>query len=189
MKTKTILGVLLLIFFTRVMNAQKQQFDVVDFALPKNWKQNIKGGVCQINNEDSKTGEYVLALITKSSPTSLTANQNFDEMWKNLVAGILSVEGAPTKQKPETDKGWNIISGQSHYTENGKKGLVTLINATGSQKTTSVLVMTNTAKFQDQMLEFINSLGLNENGANQISGSVSDSRIFLPKKAFETITY
>ncbi len=86
------------------------------------------------------------------------AKENFDDEWVKLVKGTVQVNGAPEMMSPEKEEGWDIISGASHYTDGGRKGFVILMTATGGGKTVSVVLMTNTDKYQEALLSVLNSL-------------------------------
>lgn len=74
----------------------------------------------------------------------------------------MKVTEAPSMSDMDIEKGWNVITGQANYTDGTAKGLVTLITATGNEKMANVVVMTNTDKYQEEILAFVNSLEINE---------------------------
>lgn len=147
--------------------AQKQVFDVLNYTMPKGWdKTEMAQGISLSAKNDGK-GNYATAIILRSIATTASSNENFNNCWEKLVKTTVSVSGEPTMQQPAIEKGWNVVSGQANYTEGANKGWVTQITATGNGKVANVVIMTNTDKYQKQILEFVNSLGLNETATAQ----------------------
>jgi len=141
--------------------AQKQVFDVLTYTIPKGWDKAETSQGIQLSTTNDGQGNYAAAIILRSTATTAPARDNFNNSWNKLVKGTVSVSGEPTMQA-SADKGWNIISGQAGYTDGANKGLVTLITATGNGKMANVVILTNTDKYQNQLLDFIKSLDLNE---------------------------
>lgn len=151
--------------------AQRQSFDIVSYSVPAKWqKQQNEGGV-QLSVSDKKTGTYALAIITKATASDASANENFNTDWTRLVKNTVQVNGEPTMQKPSTENGWEIVSGNAIYTEAAGKGSVTLLTATGGGKMASVVLMTNTQQYQNELLSFVNSLELTKISQNETGNS------------------
>jgi hypothetical protein len=140
--------------------AQKQRFDVVSYNFPNGWQQEQNEGAIQLSVTDSKTGAYAIALITKATASNASAAENFTTDWNKLVKASVQVNDAPAMQDPSTANGWDIVSGSANYTNDVQKGWVTLLTATGGGKMVSVVLMTNTDKYQNELLALINSLTL-----------------------------
>ena len=158
-------NLLLIISFASV--AQKQTFDVVTYIMPKGWNKTVSENGIQLSTKDDGKGNYAAAVIVRSIATSASANDNFTDSWEKLVKGTVKVNEAPTISDMGIEKGWNCISGQANYTDGANKGLVTLITATGNSKMANVVIMTNTNKYQEDILAFVNSLGLTEKSTAQ----------------------
>lgn len=147
--------------------AQKQSFDVVSFTTPKGWEQKQFDGGIQLSVTDKKTGGYAIAIITKAITSAASANQNFNNDWNRLVKGNVKVNGEPAMEQPVKENNWDVISGSANYTDGGNKGVATLLTATGGGQTVSVVVMTNTKHYQDELVTFLNSLNLVKAGQNE----------------------
>ncbi len=139
---------------------QKQSFGVVSYSTPVNWqKQQTEAGV-QLSVTDKKTGGYAIAFITKAIASDAEANENFKTDWARLVKASVQVNGEPAMQQPFSENGWNVVSGTANYTDGAVTGMATLLTATGGGQMVSVLLMTNTQQYQNNLLAFINSLDL-----------------------------
>ncbi|MFT3675126.1 MAG: hypothetical protein QM781_04435 [Chitinophagaceae bacterium] len=157
---KKIFFLLFLSITSAIAFAQSVSFDVVSFTVPKNWQQQLNEVSMQLSVTDKKTGAYAIALITKSTASDANATENFNSDWNRLVKGSVQVNTEPSLLEPANENGWKIISGTANYTDGSQKGLATLLTATGGGQMTSVLLMTNTDKYQNELLSFINSLEL-----------------------------
>lgn len=142
--------------------AQKQTFDVVTYTMPKGWNKTVSENGIQLSTKDDGKGNYAAAVIVRSTASEASPTENFTSSWQALVKGTVTVSEEPAMQAAEKEKDWDIISGQANYTDGTNKGLVTLITATGNGKMANVVIMTNTSKYQKEILAFVNSLGLTE---------------------------
>jgi hypothetical protein len=155
--------ILLIIFAFMIMGslfAQKKSFGVVSFLPPENWQQQQNEGGIQFSISDNKTGAYAVAVITRASVSDATANENFNTDWTRLVKSTVQVTEEPVLQDPLNQNGWNIISGNAGYSDGSNKGMVTLLTATGGGQMASVVIMTNTQIYQDELIAFLHSLEL-----------------------------
>lgn len=157
---KNILLSNLLLIVSCTASAQKQNFDVVSYTLPKGWQQQQNDGGLQLSITDKKTGAYAIAIITKASVSNAAANENFNNDWAKLVSGTVQVNGSPTISAPTKENGWDIISGSANYTDGGNTGMANLLTATGGGQMVSVVLMTNTKLYQNELSLFLNSLEL-----------------------------
>lgn len=146
---------------------QKQTFDVVSFTVPKGWNKTVSENGIQLSTKDDGKGNYAAAVIVRSAASTASPAENFNASWISLVKGTVTVSKEPAMQAPQNESGWDVISGQANYTDGANKGLVTLITATGNGKMANVVIMTNTNKYQQEILAFINSLGLTEKSTAQ----------------------
>jgi hypothetical protein len=169
-KMKPIKNILLFNLLLMVSNtcfAQKKAFDVINYTMPNGWDKTEMVNGIQLSTKNDGKGNYAAAIILRSAESTAPASENFTTSWEKLVKGTVSVSEEPTMQAPATEKGWSVISGQAGYTDGANKGWVTLITATGNGKMANVVVMTNTDKYQNQLLNFIKSIDLNETATAQ----------------------
>lgn len=153
--------VFVILLTTTVLNvfAQTKTLDVISFAIPKGWQQQQNEGGIQLSISN-QSGGYAVAVVTKTRVSSSSANDNFTGDWNTLVKKSVQVNSAPVMQDPVTENGWQVISGGANYSENGGTGMATLLTATAGGNTVSVVLMTNTREYQDQLTGFINSVKL-----------------------------
>ncbi|MBS1947995.1 MAG: hypothetical protein JST47_09530 [Bacteroidetes bacterium] len=166
---------ILILFFSISVISQKQTFDVVSFTVPKGWQQKQNSGSVQLLATDKKSGGYIMAIITNASASTATAIENFNSKWKAAIADQIQLDGEPTMQPSSNGNGWDIETGSAGYTDNGGKGNVALLSATGGGQTMSVVIMFNTKQYEKELSAFLNSLELAEVKQNENANSSSAS--------------
>jgi hypothetical protein len=172
---KASLVITTLLFCTTSIMAQKQHFDRVSYTSPKGWHQQQNEGGLQLSVSDNKTGAYAIAIITKAAVSNAAAIDNFNTDWIKLIKSSVEAENEPTMLAPVKENGWDIISGTATYTDGAQKGSATLLTATGSGQMRSVVLMTNTDKYQTELLAFINSLELAKASPNTTGNTKTNS--------------
>ncbi|NML23958.1 hypothetical protein HHL16_23960 [Pseudoflavitalea sp. G-6-1-2] len=158
MKPLTLL--LMVTLFASDSFAQKQTFDLLTYTVPKGWDQQTSSTGVQLSTKDPGNGQYAAAVIVGTVAAIGTSTENFHNNCEKLVKGTVTVHEKPAMQEPQRENGWDIISGQANYTDGSNKGLVTLITASANGKMISVILLTNSANYQDDLLSFINSIEL-----------------------------
>lgn len=175
-ETKNIFLLNLLLIVSCASFAQKQTFDVVSYGLPKGWQEQKNEAGIQLSAIDKKTGAYAIVVITKSMVSNADAEENFNNDWFRLVKATVQINGEPTMQNPAKENGWDIISGNTNYTDGTNTGIATLLTATGGDKTVSVVLMTNTSQYQNDLSAFMNSLELSKSLQNKEESTGETSR-------------
>ncbi|MGJ7029590.1 hypothetical protein [Niabella hirudinis] len=170
---RKIISFLLVTLSCGAVYAQKQTFDVISYTLPKGWQQKEVNGGRQLAITDGKTGEYAMALLIKSIASNALANDNFTNYWNTMVRAAVTISEEPAMQAPVNENGWDIVSGSAGYTDGSNKGVATLLSATGGGQTAALVAMTNTNKYQPDLLKLINSLELSKAAQTETGNSGS----------------
>jgi hypothetical protein len=172
---KSTLIITALIFLIMNTYAQKQSFDLVKYSMPKGWDKTVTENGVQLSTKDDGKGNYAATVIVRLVASNATANENFKNSWQSLVLGTVKVNGEPSMSDMAIEKGWEVITGQANYTDGSTKGIITLITATGNGKMANVVIMTNTSKYQEEVLAFVNSLELSETATAQNNSTTESS--------------
>ncbi|MBO9674274.1 MAG: hypothetical protein J7577_12570 [Sphingobacteriaceae bacterium] len=157
--------------------AQQQTFDVISYSLPKGWQEQRNEGGVQLSVSDKKTGAYAIVVITKAKESTGSASENFNNDWLKLVKGTVQVNDAPVLEKPAKENGWDVISGNANYTDGTNTGAATLLTATGGGQMVSVVLMTNTKQYQNELLAFMQSLKLSKATQNSVNNQAITNNI------------
>ena len=156
--------------------AQKQTFDVISYEVPRSWQQKQNDASVQLSATDKSSGAYVMAIITRAKLSAASAGDNFTEQWSTAIKGQLELDGEPVMQAPSKGNGWDIVTGGTGYTDNRTKGNVALLSATGNGQTVSVIVMTNSKKYEQDLSVFLSSLELSKTvEQSEVSSVESDT--------------
>lgn len=174
MKNLCLLTILTLANFISIAQ-QKQSFDVISFSIPKGWQQKQNEGSVQLLATDKKSGGYIMAIITNASPSGASAIENFNSKWKAAIADQIQLDGEPTMQPSSNDNGWDIETGSANFTDNGVKGSVALLSATGGGQTLSVVIMYNSNQYQKELVSFLSSLELAKPAQNNTGSSPANT--------------
>lgn len=140
--------------------AQKKTYDLISYTLPSGWQEEESTGGMQLSVH--KDGEYAVAVILKAIASDFSPEENFRRDWEKLVKGTVNLEKEVEMQEAVQDKGWEIYSGTASYIDGKQRGLATLLTASGGGKAVSMVLLTNTARYQQDLLDVLNSLEIQE---------------------------
>ncbi len=160
-----------LFFVTSSIVAQQQQFDIISYNPPGNWKKEVTASALQLSKENTTTGGYCIITVFKALPSPAKPQENFDAAWESVVKEMVKVTGNPEMQPGSTQNGWEAISGYAPFESDGQKGIVLLITSTGSGKMVNILVLTNTNVFENELTAFLESVKLPESSGTGSIGS------------------
>ena len=140
--------------------AQKETFDLASYAAPKGWKKEKTEHAVQFTKEDATTGTYCAISLFKSLPASNDADENFTLTWTSVVKEMVPVSTPPEMQKPETENGWETLSGYAPFNKDGNKGVVILVTASSNNKMVNLITLTNTDAYEADITTFLESINL-----------------------------
>lgn len=140
--------------------AQKETYDYATYTSPQGWKKEKTENAIQFTKEDAATGVYCAITLFKALPATENAKENFTLAWTSVVKEMVPVSTAPEMQTPETENGWQTLSGYAPFDKDGNKGVVILVTATNSNKMMNMMVLTNTDVYEREMTAFIESISL-----------------------------
>lgn len=140
--------------------AAQEKFDLVTFTAPKGWAKEVKPAAIQFATGDEAKGVFCLITMFKAVPSSADARQNFEISWEGIVNSTLEKVSAPEMQPTGNDNGWTYETGLGAYQNDGKKGAVMLVTATGGGKVINVLVLTNGEDYDAPVADFLESVNL-----------------------------
>ena len=152
--------ILSLVLFSTKVFAQKETFDLASYAAPKGWKKEKTENSVQFAKEDSTTGTYCAISLFKALPASNDADENFNLAWTSVVKEMVTVSTAPEMQKPETENGWEILSGYAPFDNDGNKGVVILVTASSNSKMVNLITLTNSDAYETDITAFLESINL-----------------------------
>jgi len=140
--------------------AQTQRFDLTTFTPPKAWKKQATENGVQFTREDAAKGTYCAITLFKAVPATGDAKENYGLAWTSMVKEMVPVSGEPEMLAPATEDGWEVISGHSTFKQEGSKGTVLLVTASGFGKMVNIIILTNTDAYEKNVTSFLESVTL-----------------------------
>lgn len=140
--------------------AQKdEKFDIVTFSAPEGWQKEVAKDAVQFGIEDSSGGSCLISMF-RSVLANDNSKINFDLAWENIVEKMVTLKSDLERYPTSIENGWIVESGLAQYESDGKKGVVSLVTATGNNKMVNILILTNSESFQQSISDFLESIVL-----------------------------
>jgi len=158
MKLTRCLSVCLLLLTANSFGQTPETFDIATFHVPTGWQKKVTADTVQLSS--NKAEAFCLITVYKSVPALGGPDENFEASWKTIVASAVNVPAASQMSAPETKAGWEIRSGLGEFDKQGVKGIVYLVNASAFGKMVNVILITNSADYEKDISEFLNSISL-----------------------------
>jgi hypothetical protein len=137
-----------------------ETFDIATFQPPKSWHKEASQNSLQISTEDKANGTYCLITLFKSLPGTKNSKENFDAAWETVVKGTVNVSTAPQMSSPVNGNEWEAQSGVAGFEKNKEKGIAMLVTISGFGKMVSVMILTNTQAYEQNISAFLDSVSL-----------------------------
>jgi hypothetical protein len=147
--------------------SQKQIFGLTTYTPPKAWKKQTSATTVQFTKEDKVKGAYCIISLLKDVAGTADSKSNFDAAWETVVKEMVTVSAAPEMQAVATEDGWEIQSGNAAFENDGDKGIVILVTASGFGKMVNLIILTNTDVYGQSISDFIESISLKKPAAQQ----------------------
>lgn len=162
-------------FFTAILTlvtlttfAQKQTFDIITYACPNGWKQQVKEGLTELSFTDSKDRTWCQVGIYKSTSSKGSASEDFTSEWRAIAATLYNISEPPqTTDELEAD-GWKIKSGTGKFIFNNKPAAAMLTIFSGYGKCVSILATTGNQRYLQEIENIIASVELQKPSAAEV---------------------
>jgi len=131
--------------------AQTENFDILTYTPPKDWKKNTKSGVVNYTTVNTATGGFCVLTIYASSASSGDAQKDFNNEWKELVETPYKAETNPKTETQTTADGWKVVTGAAPIKLDGNDVYIILTVASGFGKTMSIRTSLNDPSYTAQV--------------------------------------
>lgn len=142
--------------------AQADEFDLLSFTPPKEWKKETKSSVVIYTVTDEQHGTFCQVALYASRNGSGGASADFSEEWRGLVEKIFNVQAPVQIDEMDWSVGWKLRSGSAPVASESYKFTATLYVYSGQQKVFSVMVNRSSTSWDEQVKDFFSSLKLKE---------------------------
>lgn len=118
--------------------SQAETFDIITYTPPKDWKKEVRQGVINYSDLNTKTGTFCVIAMYASTTSSGDPQKDFTKDWKDLVATPFGVNPNPKTDIQPTPDGWQLVTGAAPVKMNGIDCYIILNVISGFGKTVSV---------------------------------------------------
>ncbi len=169
--------VITIILCFAIKNTKAQiTYNVFTYTEPKGYKKEVSNSLVKYTK--SNNSNYCQIYFYAAQPSKGSLQLDFDNEWKSLTAKSLSITTQPKKEESDAINGWKVMQGSSTYTANGNNAAVLHYVFSGNNKATSLVIITNNASYQDDIVQLMSSLKLQQtikNNNTQNSTSVNSN--------------
>ncbi len=155
-------------FFSFSINSLAQAsetFDIATFQPPAGWKEQRKDGVVIFNTSNEQKGTYAMIMLFRSRASSGNAKSDFEDDWREFIAGQLAVKGKPEIEPAKMAEGYTIITGGAAFENDLGPAAVLMNTYSGHGKAFSAAGIFNSADYLPAIEAFASSIKLKKLGA------------------------
>ncbi len=173
---------LILLFISAVVlainaRAPAEEFDLLSFTPPKEWKKETKSSVVIYTVTDERQGTFCQVALYASRKGSGGAPADFSEEWRGLVEKTFQVKEPGQMVEQDWSGDWKLRIGSAPVDTGTIKFTATLYVYSGHQKVFSVMVNRSSPSWDEQVKIFLGSLKLKEGTEKAKSPSKPESQI------------
>lgn len=163
-----------------IITQAQTAFDVFSYKEPTGYQKEIKTNVISYSKSSTKENSYCIIGLYAASAAAATAQQTFAKEWKELV----EIPWGATNPKIENSddvNGWKTILGTSTFEFNGGKCAVMQFCFVNNTQTASIVVLTNSKSYEQDILALLESLHLSktrttDNGKPSLVNNLSNTK-------------
>ncbi|MCY1015023.1 hypothetical protein [Pyxidicoccus sp. MSG2] len=136
-----------------------ETLDVTTFTPPSGWKRvEREGSSVEYVVTNNKAGAAASVTIVRSIPAVGDARANFDKAWSHFIKAVLSDAPAPTMAPAASRGDWQLVSGTTKYTYEGRAATTTILTATRDASYVVVIATTIGTIFERDVDKLLASL-------------------------------
>lgn len=147
------------IAFAGNLFAQSQTFDLITYTPPKGWKAEQKQNVISYTISDTKKKTWCQIGIYKSIASKGSIESDFKNEWTELAVKQYKASGLKENEIVSADE-WKIKAGGGKFIFNKADATVLLTTITGHNVCVSIIAITNTEDYIDQIQGLLESVDL-----------------------------
>ncbi|MBT1697103.1 hypothetical protein KK083_09470 [Fulvivirgaceae bacterium PWU4] len=170
-----------LCLITLVSYAQ-ETFDLATYTIPAGWRKvNNTATVVGYAITNNQRGTYAQIVIYSSTTSKGSLRADFESEWQELVVKPYKPTVAAQLTPAESSSGWDAQAGAAPFEFNGAQSAAMLVTATGYGRCMSIVVVTNTSDYEQEVQNFLESVDLSKPLDNQ--QTVANNNLQQPEKA------
>jgi hypothetical protein len=164
----------LFFFLSAGLQAQKQNYDLVNYTAPNGWSKEEKQTVITYTKTDNAKGSWCQISIVKSTDSKGSIEADFNSEWQELVVKPFSVKDLPQLSEAPDENGWKAKGGLAKFQFNKKDAIVMLTTMSGYQRCASIVATTNNQAYMSNIQSFLESVDMVKPAANTGTNKTSE---------------
>ena len=159
---KSTLFLTLLIVCSVSVIAQKEMYDLISYTPPSSWKKDATETTVMYTITNNTTKSWCRISIIKSTISKGDIEQDFESERENLIEKNYPATDSMQLNPVQELNGWKIKSGSSPFLFENKPAVALLNTASGYGRCASVVIITNSQEYIDNIESFLSSIDLNK---------------------------
>ena len=131
--------------------AQKEKYDVISYFAPEGWKKETEENL--ISYTATKKNNWCKINIVKSTVSKGNIEKDFESEWQAVVKNYNPTE-EPTVGGSKESGQWKVKAGGSKFVYDSSNADVLLLTATGYNRCASIVTVSNSDVFEDEIETF-----------------------------------
>jgi hypothetical protein len=139
---------------------QEETFDLVTYTTPKGWQKELLKNSISFTSVNNATNTWCQIHIMKSTTSKGNIEADFESEWQELI--VANYKPTETRQLNEVvqSDGWKIKASVVKFTFNNSDALAMLTTASGFQRCTSIVAITNSEEYSKDIEALLSSVVL-----------------------------
>ncbi|MFV0389559.1 MAG: hypothetical protein ACK5NT_12485 [Pyrinomonadaceae bacterium] len=162
------------------VNAQTQQFDLVEYSAPVDWTKTESNAAVAFTRIDSTSGAFGLITVNRSKRASGSSREDFRESWKSEIIGKIGKSAMPEILEDKTSDNWVISSGVAEVETSEVGKAVVFLSVYGKADVKiEVIGLINNQTYLQEFQGFVGSLRIvrNQDSNSRRQEAKTSSRI------------
>lgn len=152
------------LFLSHTVMAQKESFGAVKYTPPKGWTKTQNENAVTFSEINQATGKFCIITLYGVTASTGAPERDFAGVWNNRVEKILGAQANP-KTETVSAEGWTLTVGGSQIDFQGNKALAFLSVVSGYGKAVSVLGVLSDETYLPQLQGFVGSIEVDKSAA------------------------
>jgi hypothetical protein len=142
-----------------------ETFDIAAFKIPAGWKPQVKPGAVTFTIANEQKGTFAMMTLYRSGESSGSATTDFENDWREFIAGQLGVKEKPQVEPPAKGDGWESVTGATDFKSDLGPSVVVLNTFSGHGKSLSISAVFNNEDYLPAIGAFVSSIKLDNSNA------------------------
>ncbi|MFN8252453.1 MAG: hypothetical protein U0V75_11290 [Ferruginibacter sp.] len=173
----------ILYLISNLLQAQTEKFDIAEYKAPQGYTKSVKSNMVSYTKSDENTRSFCIISIYGSVTTSANPQDAFLSQWNYLVVDAFKTENDVQVDTTYELDGRVVTVGEAMIKSGSLSPVAVLTCFSGFGQTSSVLCITNSVSYQNDIETFFQNLTLTKAEDFRPSASPSATANLIPVPA------